>query len=161
MFPQAPCIFGKNPNDLTPQRWNFLGQPGWWRVPLGWFARREANGCITASPNSDFSNPTYDCQINNDGYMVFFDLGRNTQAGLMSPAQWWFYVGDNYWNWRKMEAGCSPGRSTDVRIHRIELHCDRIRGRAIRASKLVEVWHHKAISKRKRFFLFRFRCLVC
>ena len=88
MFPAVPIIFGKHPCDVVPQRWSFLGQQGWWRVPLGWFARQNADGTITASPNADFSNPTYDCKVNIDGYMVFQDLGRNTQAGLMSPAQW-------------------------------------------------------------------------
>ena len=82
-----PTVFGKNPIDLTPQRWNFLGQQGWWRVPLGWFTRQNTNGTITASPNADFSIPNYDVQINNDGYMVFFSAGLNSQAGLMSPAQ--------------------------------------------------------------------------
>jgi len=82
-----PHIFGKSPWDNTPTQWNFLGQIGWWRVPLNWFTRRNDDGTITASPNSDFSNPTYDVQVNNDGYMVFQDLGRSTQAGLMSPAQ--------------------------------------------------------------------------
>jgi hypothetical protein len=82
-----PTVFGKNPNDTVPQQWNFLGQQGWWRVPLAWFCRQNANGTITASPNSDFSAPTYDVLVNIDGYMVFQDLGRSTQAGLMSPAQ--------------------------------------------------------------------------
>ena len=82
-----PIVFGKSPWDKTPQQWNFLGQQGWWRVPLAWFTRQNADGTITASPNSDFSNPNFDVLVNNDGYMVFQDLGRNTQAGLMSPAQ--------------------------------------------------------------------------
>ena len=68
---QQPVVFGKNPTDLTPSRWNFLGQQGWFRVPLGWFARRNQDGTLTASPTNDFSGPKYDVQINNDGYMVF------------------------------------------------------------------------------------------
>jgi hypothetical protein len=71
-----PIVFGKHPMDVVPQRWNFLGQQGWWRVPLGWYARQNVDGTITASPNQDFSNPTYDCQVNIDGYMVFFTLGN-------------------------------------------------------------------------------------
>jgi hypothetical protein len=83
----AITVFGKNPNDTVPQKWNFLGQQGWWRVPLGWYTRREDNGNITASPNADFTPPLYDVMTNIDGYMVFQDLGRNYQAGLLSPAQ--------------------------------------------------------------------------
>lgn len=82
----APTVFGKS-TDTTPVRWNFLGQQGWWRVPLGWFTRQNADGTITASPNKDFSGYNYDVLINNDGYMVFFSATLNSQAGLMSPAQ--------------------------------------------------------------------------
>jgi hypothetical protein len=80
-----PVVFGKS-YDFTPKRWNYLGQQGWWSVPCGWFMRQNADGTLTASPNSDFSLPNYDVKINNDGYGVFFDAGRNTQAGLMGPA---------------------------------------------------------------------------
>jgi hypothetical protein len=82
-----PVVFGKNLMDTVPQRWNFFGQPGWWSVPTQYFTRRNSDGTITASPNADFSNPTYDVKINNDGYMVFFSCGLNMYAGLMSPAQ--------------------------------------------------------------------------
>jgi hypothetical protein len=81
-----PTVFGASPGDTTPQRWNFLGQQGWWRVPLAWFTRNNGDGTITASPNSNFSAPTYDVRINNDGYMVFWDTGRNTISGLSGPA---------------------------------------------------------------------------
>lgn len=84
---QAPTVFGKNPTDTVPQRWNFLGQAGWWRVPLAWFTKQDEDLNIWASPNEDFSKPLYRVLVNNDGYMVFQDLGRSTQAGLMSPAQ--------------------------------------------------------------------------
>ena len=83
----APVIFGKHPEDVVPQQWNYLGMQGWYRVPLGWFTRREDDGNITASPNSDFTPPLYSVLINIDGYMVFQDLGRNNQDGLLSPAQ--------------------------------------------------------------------------
>ena len=82
-----PRIFGKSPHDTVPQQWNFLGMQGWYRVPLGWYARRNEDGTITASPNADFTPPLYDVLTNIDGYMVFQDLGRSTKAGLMSPAQ--------------------------------------------------------------------------
>src|SRR5208282_2685601 len=75
-FPPTPYVFGTHPCDVVPQAWNFLGMPGWFRVPLGWFARQNQDGTITASPNSDYSAPTYDCQVNIDGYMVFFTLGN-------------------------------------------------------------------------------------
>ena len=79
----APIVFGKYPNDLTPAPATFFGQLGWWTVPLGWFCRRESNGNITASPNSDFSKPTYDVLVDISGTMVFFDCGRNTQSGYL------------------------------------------------------------------------------
>ena len=81
-----PRVFGKSPWDVNPVQWNFLGQQGWWKLPLGWFARQNADGTITGSPNADFSPPVYDILINIDGYAVFQDLGRSTQAGLLGPA---------------------------------------------------------------------------
>jgi len=85
MLNQKPCIFGKSPWDTVPQRWNFLGQQGWYRVPLAWFCRRNSDGTITASPNADFSQPTYDVLTNIDGYMVFQSLGLSTQDGWLEP----------------------------------------------------------------------------
>lgn len=82
-----PVVFGVNPTDTAPQRWNYYGMQGWWRLPTRWFARRNADGTLTGSPNSDFSKPTFDLKVNNDGYLVFFSCGLNTYAGLMSPAQ--------------------------------------------------------------------------
>lgn len=81
-----PCVFGKSPWDNTPMQWTFLGQQGWWRVPLAWFTRQNSDGTISASPNSTFSPPLYDVVIDISGYMVFQDLGRSTQAGLLGPA---------------------------------------------------------------------------
>ena len=82
-----PVVFGKNPQDNTPRRWNFFGQQGWWSVPATWFCRQNSDGTITASPNADFSKPNYDVLRNIDGYFVFWSAGLNSQAGLMSPAQ--------------------------------------------------------------------------
>jgi|WetSurMetagenome_2_1015567.scaffolds.fasta_scaffold658338_2 hypothetical protein len=83
----APTVFGRYPNDVVPQRWNYQGMPGWWRVPFGWYVRSNEDGTVTASPNYDFTPPLYDVKTNIDGYMVFQDLGRSTKAGEMSPAQ--------------------------------------------------------------------------
>jgi hypothetical protein len=81
-----PIVFGKSPWDTSPVPWNFLGQQGWWKVPLGWFTRQNADGTITASPNSNFSAPLYDVLVNIDGYMVFQSLSLSSQAGLLGPA---------------------------------------------------------------------------
>ena len=72
-----PTIFGKSPNDITPIPTNYQGLTNWYQVPLGWFTRRNEDGTITASPNADFSKPTYDVKTDTDGYMKFQDLGFN------------------------------------------------------------------------------------
>jgi hypothetical protein len=82
-----PQVFGKIPWDNTPVQWSLNGQQGWWRLPNAWFARRNEDGTMTGSPNADFSSPCYDLILDVSGYLVFQDLGRSTQAGLMSPAQ--------------------------------------------------------------------------
>lgn len=74
-------VFGDNSWDMTPQPWNFYGQTGtWYSVPLGWKVRTNDNGTMTASPNEDFSRPTYDAVLNVDGTLVFQDLMRTLQS---------------------------------------------------------------------------------
>lgn len=84
-----PVVFGKSPGDIYPQRWNFLGATGtdvmWYKVPLGWFTRQNSDGTITASPNSDFSAPTYDILTNVDGYMVFQTAGNPNPLSAPNP----------------------------------------------------------------------------
>ena len=67
-----PVVFGKNPQDNTPRRWNFFGQQGWWSVPATWFCRQNSDGTITASPNADFSKPNYDVNFTNHVTIVNF-----------------------------------------------------------------------------------------
>ena len=85
-----PVVFGKYPWEIHPQRWNFLGATGtdvmWYKVPLGWFTRQNADGTITASPNSDFSAPTYDVLVNIDGYMVFQTAGNPQPLNPPKPS---------------------------------------------------------------------------
>ena len=78
-------IFGRFPNDVVPLAYSFWGQSGWWTVPLGWFTR-SVSGQVQCSPNSDFSLPLYDCKLNADGTLVFYDQMRNHLAGYDSPA---------------------------------------------------------------------------
>lgn len=74
--PTPTRTFGKS-YDFRPQPSNYQGMQGWYQVPGGWFARRNEDGTISASPNSDFSNPVYDVKIDIDGFMKFFDLMRS------------------------------------------------------------------------------------
>jgi hypothetical protein len=71
--------FGKS-TDTVPQPSNFLGQAGWYQVPCGWFARQNADGTISASPNSDFSKPVYDVKVDQDGYMKFYSCMFDAMA---------------------------------------------------------------------------------
>lgn len=84
LFPERmSVIFGQNPNDTVPQAYSFWGQPGWWILPTQWFVRVNADGTLTGSPNEDFSTPTYELKTTPDGYMVFQDLMRSKEAGII------------------------------------------------------------------------------
>jgi hypothetical protein len=73
-------IFGDNSGDVIPQPYSFYGQYGtWFSVPLGWKVRTNENGTMTASPNADFSTPTYDAVLNIDGTLVFQDMFPQSQ----------------------------------------------------------------------------------
>ncbi len=76
-------IFGQNPCDTIPQPYSFLGQPGWWTLPMQWHVRTNSDTSVTASPNADFSTPTYEIKTTPDGYMVFQDLMRSKVAGII------------------------------------------------------------------------------
>jgi hypothetical protein len=69
-------LFADRRGDVTPQPASFFGQFGtWFSVPQGWFVRTNEDGTTTASPNSDFSQPTYDVSLNENWTMVFQSLG--------------------------------------------------------------------------------------
>jgi hypothetical protein len=74
--------FGRNPGDVTPQRYSYYGQNGWWTVPQGWTMWTDTNFQIWASPNADHSMPNYAVKINADGKAIFFDMMRNRMAGI-------------------------------------------------------------------------------
>jgi len=71
-------------NIATLQAYSFYGQPGWWRVPDGFYSFTDGGGQIWASPNPDYSNPVYACKINVDGTMVFQDAMLNRVTGIDS-----------------------------------------------------------------------------
>lgn len=75
-------IFGDNSSDMTPKPYNYWGMSGFFSVPLGWKVRSNADGSLTASPNPDFTNPTYDVAINSDGTYVFQDMLLSRQLGI-------------------------------------------------------------------------------
>jgi hypothetical protein len=74
-----PTIFGKSYNTV-PIATNFQGLSGWYIVPGGWFCRQNADGTITASPNSDFSSELYDVKVDADGFMKFQNLLWNAMV---------------------------------------------------------------------------------
>ena len=73
---QKPWVFGKSYN-LTPTPTAYQGLTNWYIVPNGWFVRQNEDGTRTASPNADFSNPTYDVKTDTDGFMKFQSMGLN------------------------------------------------------------------------------------
>jgi hypothetical protein len=75
----APCVFGKS-YDTTPTPTQYQGLTNWYVIPLGWVCRRNDDGTMTASPNKDFSNPTFDVKIDTDGFMKFQSMGYNAQT---------------------------------------------------------------------------------
>jgi hypothetical protein len=78
---KKPSVFGKSYN-FTPTQSSYQGMNGWWIFPNGWFVRRNEDGTITGSPNSDFSLPNYDLKVDIDGYFKFQDLGLNSCSAL-------------------------------------------------------------------------------
>jgi hypothetical protein len=67
-------LFRYHYNETTPRPYNFRGMQGWFTVPRGWNVRYNANQQAEASPNQDFSAPLYQCEMNDDGFLVFQDL---------------------------------------------------------------------------------------
>lgn len=61
----------------------YLGQNGWYELPLNWFVR-SVNGQIEASPNADFSSEVYQTRLDYDGTMVIQNL---LVFNALNPAQ--------------------------------------------------------------------------
>lgn len=79
MATQAPIIFGRYKQNITPQATSVRGMSGWWTVPSGWFMQPAnvynpafAPSETVASPNPDFSGPVYFCTLADDGMTMAF-----------------------------------------------------------------------------------------
>lgn len=51
----------------------YLGQSGWYELPLNWYTRT-VEGNIEGSPNSDFSSEVYPARVDYDGTLVIQSL---------------------------------------------------------------------------------------
>lgn len=77
-------VFGRNPNDITPQPYNYYGMTGWFTVPTEWYTRSNPLNPseLIVSPNSDFSPPVYYACLCQDGInYVFQDLLLSLYTG--------------------------------------------------------------------------------
>ena len=70
------AIFGEH-TETDVFAGSYFGLSGWWRVPLGWTVKREANNQVFAYENSDLTGPRYACKLNHAGEFVFLDLMRS------------------------------------------------------------------------------------
>lgn len=86
-------LFGYHIDDNTPRPGQFRGMRGWFTVPRGWNVRW-GNGQYEASPNQDFSTPLYQCEVADDGALVFQDMMLGTahrdigSNGIPTPQSW-------------------------------------------------------------------------
>jgi hypothetical protein len=81
----ATIVFGRDFHD-APMPTTVSGQSGWWTLPRQWYCRAYDGGSnqLIASPNEDFSGPSYCCVLADDGiHYAFQDLMREKIAGLI------------------------------------------------------------------------------
>ncbi len=76
-------LFGRS-GAMTPVPSNYMGQPGWYQLPTGFFTRPNPQNPseLIASPNEDFSAPVYYCTMSQDSQnFLYQDLLRSALDG--------------------------------------------------------------------------------
>ena len=81
---KATTICGRKTSD-EPRPMTMQGMTGWWSLPGTWFAKPiKDSPNLLASPNSDFSPPTYVCTLGDDQQtFVFQDIYRDKLTGTL------------------------------------------------------------------------------